>query len=313
MSPFHVRARRALPLAAALVLFSLALGFATLPRAKASSTPGSVIFTPTSGPVGTSVQVFVHQPLTETTPVNYALGYTLTDPAAGGCASQQPFPGVAPFGSSEANGHAEFNWPASLNTGPYWLCASPTSGDGKTVYSSQPYTVTAGEVPTATVGTTSGAIFANAPDSGIVAGSTFILAIRHWASPRGTPPERVLLTTRDPSLPSSGDVAEINAAFTTAPGPSTGDYYLTVTVPEHLADVPATYWAHVVDQAGGAYSMPFKIIPAAAPVAASSANPPSTGSSSFPIIFVPIVAVLVCIVVLILTVRFLRRRARSYR
>ncbi len=316
MSPFHVRARLALPLAAALVLFSLALGFATLPGARASSTPGSVLFTPTSGPVGTSVQVFVHQPLTETTPGNYALSYTLSDPAAGGCASQQPFPGVAPFGSSEANGSARFNWPASLNKGPYWLCASPTSGNGKTVYSSQPYTVTTGEASTATVApyATKGTVIANVPDGGIAVGSTFTLTVKHWTSPADTPPQTVILTQQDPNLPWSGDVPEINAPFTLAPGPSTGDYVLTVTVPEQTSTAPVNSWAFVMDKAGGAYSQPFKIIAAATPVAASSPIPPSTDSASFPIIFMPIVAVMVCIVVVILTAVFLRRRrARPYR
>ncbi len=304
----------ALPVAAAMALFSLALGFVTVPQVKASSAPGTVIFTPTSGPVGTSVQAWVNQPLTETTIVKYALGYTLTDPVAGGCTSQQPFPGVAPFYSREGNGSATFNWPASLNMGPYWLCASPTTGNGKTVYSSQPYTVTAGEVPTATVGTTSGAIFAHIPGGGgVTVGSTFTLVVRNWVSPLGTPPDTVRLTPRDPSLPGSGDVSEINAPFTTAPGPSQGDYYLSVTVPKQISPVPATYWAHVMDKAGGAYSMPFKIVAAATPVPVSSPNPSSMDSSSFPIIFVPIVTVLVCIVVLIFTMVFLRRRARSYR
>lgn len=313
MSQLHIWARLSLPIAVALALFALAPGLATVPQAGASSTPGTVIFTPTSGPVGTSVQVFVHQPLTETTLESYALSYTLTDPAVGGCASQQPFPGVAPFGSSEANGSATFNWPASLNQGPYWLCATPASGGGKTVYSSQPYTVTAGEVPTATVGTTSGAVFANVPDSGITVGSTFTLTIRHWASPLGTPPDRVLLTPRDPSLPSSSGGSEINAPFTTAPGPSAGDYYLTVTVPEQLSVVPATYWAHVMDQAGGAYSLPFKIIAAATSAATTAPSPATENSSSFPIILVPIISVLICVAVLMLTGALLRRRARSYR
>lgn len=305
-----------LGLAAAWMVCVAAFGLALAPTAGANSAPGTVIFTPTSGPVGTSVQVWVNQPLTETTIVNYALGYTSTDPAAGGCASQQPFPGVAPFTSREGNGSATFNWPASLNKGPYWLCASPTSGNGKTVYSSQPYTVTAGVVPTATVNTTSGAIFADIPGGGgVTVGSTFTLVVRNWASPLGTPPDTVHLTPRDPSLPGSGDVSEINAPFTTAPGPSAGDYYLTVTVPEQVTIVPANYWAHVMDKAGGAYSDPFRISASAAatPVSVSSLHPGNMGSSSFPIIYVPIIAVLVCIAVLIFTVVFLRRRARSYR
>lgn len=309
----HMRARLALPLAAALALFALALSFAALPQANASSTPGSVIFTPTSGPIGTSVQVFVHQPLTETTPVNYALSFTLTDPAAGGCASQQPFPGVAPFGSSEANGSATFNWPASLNKGPYWLCASPTSGTGKTVYSSQPYTVTAGEAPTATaVATTAIAVVANVPAGGVLIGSTFTITVTHWMSPQGTPPEAVSLTDKGPTQPPIAQEYMKNAHFTSAPGPSEGDYILTVTVPDTL--VPLTYWAYVSDQGGGAYSGQFQVIAAATTPLASSPGPTSTsGLSSFPIIFVPIIAVLVCVAALMLTGWLLRRRARAYR
>lgn len=311
MSRSQMWTRLALPLAAVLALCTLALGVTTFPQVNAASTPGSVIVTPTSGPVGTSVQVFVHQPLTETTPVMYALGFTLTDPAAGGCASQQPFPGVAPFGSSEANGDATFNWPASLDKGPYWLCATPTSGNGKTVYSSQPYTVTAGELPTATVGTTSGAVIANVPADGVVVGSTFTLTIRHWASSRGTPPEAVNLTATDPTQQGGSSGSEYNAQFTIAPGPSAGDYVLTVTVPDRL--IPLTYWAEVSDQGGRVYSGPFKVIAPATPPPVSSPGPPSTDGASFPTIFVPIIAVLICVAVIVLTGVFLRRRARSYR
>lgn len=313
MSPSHMRTRLALPLAAALALFALALGFAALPRVRASSTPGSVVISPSSGPVGTAVQVWVTQPLTETTPVNYALGYTLTDPAAGGCDSQQPFPGVAPFGSREANGSATFNWPASLNKGPYWLCASPTSGGGKTAYSSQPYTVTAGEVPTVPVSTTAGVVYANVPADGVVAGSTFTITVKNWVSSRGTPPEAVGLTAIDPSQQGGGSGYSYSAHFTMTPGPGAGDYVLTVTVPDTL--IPLTYWAYVSDQGGGVYSGPFKVIAPVTPTPhISTAGPSSTDSSSyFPIILVPLIAILVCVGVIMLTGALLRRRARSYR
>jgi hypothetical protein len=305
--------RLALPLAAILALFTLALGFTVFPQVNAASTPGTVIFTPTSGPVGTSVQVFVHQPLTETTPVMYALGFTLTDPEAGGCASQQPFPGVAPFGSSEANGEATFNWPASLNKGPYWLCARPTSGNGKTVFSSQPYTVTAGEMPTATVGTTSGAVIADVPTDGVVVGSTFTLTIRHWASSRGTPPEAVNLTAQDPSQQDGSSGSKYSAQFTIAPGPSAGDYVLTVTVPDKL--VPLTYWAEVSDQGGSVYSGPFKVLAPAAPPPppVSSPGTSSADGSSFHTILAFIIVILICVAVIMLTSLILRRRARLYR
>jgi len=303
--------RLALPLAATLALFTLALGFTVFPQVNAASTPGTVIFAPTSGPVGTSVQVVVHQPLTETTPQMYALGFTLTDPKAGGCASQQPFPGVAPFGSSEANGEATFNWPASLNKGPYWLCARPTSGNGKTVFSSQPYAVTAGEIPTATVGTTSGAVIADVPAGGVVVGSTFTLTIRHWASSRGTPPEAVNLTPQDPTQQGGSSGTKYNAQFTIAPGPSAGDYALTVTVPDKLA--PLTYWAEVSDQGGSVYSGPFKVLAPAAPPPVSSPGASTADGSSFPTILASIIVILMCVAVIMLTRVILRRPSRSYR
>lgn len=306
MSLSGMRTRLVMLIAAVLTLFALAFCFTALPQVMASSTPGSIAFSPTSGPVGTSVQVWVHQPLTETIPVTYALSFTLTDPATGGCAAQQPFPGVAPFGSSEANGSATFNWPASLNQGPYWLCASPTSGNGKTVYSSQPYTVTAGAVPTATVGTSSGAVFANVPAGGVVAGSTFTITVKNWMSARGTPPDAVSLTAIDPSQQGGGTGYSYPARFTTAPGPGAGDYILTVTVPDGL--VPLTYWAYVSDQGGGVYSGPFKVIAPVTPTPlASIAGPSSTDNSFFPIILVPIIAVLVCIAFIMLTGALLRR------
>lgn len=316
MSPVRTKVSFALPLAAAVAVIALGLGFATSPRADASSTPGSVVISPSSGPVGTSVQVFVTQPLNETTPVNYALGYTLTDPAAGGCASQQPFPGVAPFGSREANGSASFNWPASLNKGPYWLCASPTSGGGKTLYTSQPYTVTAGDVPTATASTATAVVFANVPPDGVAAGSTFTITVKNWVNSGGTPPDAVKLTATDPAQHGGSSGNLYGAQFTTTQGPGAGDYVLTVTVPDNLT-TPLTYWAYVSDQGGGVYSGPFKVIApdkATPTPLASTASPSSTdGSSSFPIILVPIIAGLVCVAVLILTVALLRRRARLAR
>ncbi|HEX8032422.1 MAG TPA: hypothetical protein VF510_01170 [Ktedonobacterales bacterium] len=313
MSLSHMRARLALSLAAALTLFTLALVFVVLPQANAASTPGSINITPSSGPVGTHVEVDVIPPVNATGPVMYSLGTTTTDPASGGCSTQKPIPGVAPFTVGTQGGGTNFDWPESLNQGPYWLCATPTSG-GTTLYSSQPYTVTAADVPTATATpmphTTASSVVANVPAGGVPLGSTFTLTIRHWVSPRGTPPEAVNLTTQVPAqqTPSGGSGNSLyNTRFTMAPGPGTGDYVLTVTVPDTV--IPLTYWAYVSDQGGGVYSGAFNVIARATPPASS----PTDGLSSFPIIFVPIIAVLVCVAVLMLTGVLLRRRARSAR
>lgn len=319
MSLSHMGARLALLLAAALTLFALALGFATFSQANAASTPGSMTISPSSGPAGTSVQVSLIPPAGATTPVTYSLGATMTDPAAGGCSSPQPIPGVAPFTVGGQGGGTTFDWPASLNKGPYWLCATPTSG-GATVYSSQSYTVTAAVAPTATVTamprTTASSVVANVPAGGVLLGATFMLTITHWVSARGTPPYAVNLTAIDPRqhTSSGGSAASFySTQFTMAPGPGTGDYVLTVTVPDRL--IPLTYWAYVSDQGGGVYSGPFKVIAlAATPPPVSSPGPSSTdGSSSFPTIFVPIIAALICIAVIMVTGAFLRRRARSAR
>lgn len=312
-----MRARLVLPLAAAFALFALLLCLAVFPEANAASTPGSIKITPSSGPAGTSVEVDVIPPADATGPVMYALGTTTSDPASGGCSTQKPLPGVAPFTVGTQGGGTTFDWPASLTQGPYWLCASPTSG-GTTVYSSQPYTVTAADVPTATATpmprTTADSVVAKVPAGGVPLGSTFTLTIRHWVSPRGTPPEAVNLTTIDPSQPtSSGDSGSrfYSARFTTAPDVGVGDYVLTVTVPNTL--IPLTYWAVVSDQGGAVYSGPFNVIARATPPASSPGPSGIGGLSSLPIIFVPIIAVLVCAGVLMLTALHLRRRARSYR
>ncbi|MGZ3663234.1 MAG: hypothetical protein ACXVDA_01955 [Ktedonobacterales bacterium] len=318
MSLSLMRARLVLPLAAAFALFALALCLALFPEVNAASTPGSINITPSSGPVGTSVQVDVIPPADATGPVMYTLGTTTSDPASGGCSTQKPIPGVAPFTVGTQGGGTNFDWPASLTQGPYWLCASPTSGGG-TVYSSQPYTVTTADVPTATATpmqrTTADSVVAKVPAGGVPLGSTFTLTIRHWVSPRGTPPEAVNLTSIDPSQQtSSGDSSGYakNAHFTTASGSGAGDYVLTVTVPDTL--IPLTYWAEVSDQGGRVYSGPFNVIARATPPPFTSPGPSSTdGPLPFPIIFVPIVTVLVCIAVLMLTGALLRRRARSYR
>lgn len=309
----RIRARCALPLAAALALLALALGFTSLPRVNASRSPGSIDISPSSGLVGTSVQVNIIPPDTATASVTYTLGTTMTDPAAGGCSSQKPIPGVGSVNVSVQGGGTTFEWPASLSQGPYWFCATPTSGSGATLYSRTPYTVTGPEAPTATPTPTPAKVVANVPAGGVVIGSTFTLTVSNWPSSDGTPPSSVDFTTRDPSQP---DIAsEIRADFTIAPGPGTGDYVITVKVPARL--IADTYWIHIFDsaQAGsasdgriGAFSEAFNVVGRATPAPASTDN-----SSSFPIILVPIVAGLVCIVVLMLTGAFLRRRARSYR
>jgi hypothetical protein len=177
--------------------------------------------------------------------------------------------------------------------------------------SSQPYTVTAGEVPTATVGTTSGAVIVDVPADGVVVGSTFTLTIRHWASSRGTPPEAVHLTAQDPTQQGGSSGIKYNAQFSIAPGPSAGDYVLTVTVPDKL--VPLTYWAEVSDQGGSVYSGPFKVLAATAPPPVSSPGSSSAAGSSFRTILASIIVVLICVAVIMLTSMILRRRARSYR
>jgi hypothetical protein len=311
-----MKARLALPLAAALVLFALVLGFATFPQVNAASTPGNVTITPSSGPVGTGVEVDVVPPADAPGPVIYSLGTTTTDPASGGCSAQKAIPGVAPFTVGTQGGGTNFDWPASLNQGPYWLCATPTSGGGSTLYSRTAYTVTAADAPTATatVGTTASAVVANVPPGGILLGSTFTITITitHWVSARGTPPQAVELTAIDPTQHGGGSGHSYSARFTTAPGHAAGDYVLTVTVPDGL--IPLTYWAYASDQGGGAYSGPFKVVAAATPPPVSSPGPSSTdGALSFPIIFGSIIIVLVCIAVIVLTSALLRRRARMYR
>lgn len=273
---------------------ALILGIALAPRANASSGTG-LSFTPASGPVGTMVTVTIN-PAPGSVGQSYALDAGMGSSADDACNgfNLQPILGVAPFVLSPNGTSTSFAWPSSLDQGPYWICAEPASNGGGTAYTStQPFTVSGAVAPTQTPGTTANSVIAPVPPDGVIPGATFTISVGGWSSPAGTPP----LGT--------------SAQFTIAPGPNSGDYVLTVTVP--TSQVSGTVWAIVADQQGQVYSNSFNVIvPATATTPPRPVSRPSSTSRANSATAAPspvVVGILLAIIVVMLVAFFLRRRA----
>jgi hypothetical protein len=236
------------------------------PAALASS-EGSVVISPSSGPVGTAVEADIS--LSFDPPQSYTLTATSTDPAQGGCASAQPIPGVGPVTVGQQGGHAQFSWPSAFASGQYWLCASPQGGSGPSVpsaHSLQPYTVTAANAPSPTpvIGghLDQSHTYVDAPNGDVTAGSTVTVIVTGWVTPDDAAPTTVKLVLPDSST--------VGVPFTIGPksSPQDGSYALAVTVPASMAPGEYTF---EIDGAYQATTAPFQVI---APVTATAVATP---------------------------------------
>ena len=207
------------------------------PAARASSA-GGVTMDHTSGPAGTALQIGIS--LSVDPPQQYILAVTTTDPAQGGCASAQPFPGVDPITVGTQGGDTQLTWPASLGPGQYWFCASPQSGSGPTAHSFQPFTVTPTPAPTATLAPAD-LVSATAvvPSSGALPGSTVTIIVTAWVTPDNAPPNTVKL------IPLTDANSATPISFVLAAAPAPGGFNLSVTLPQTIT--PGQYAFEVGD------------------------------------------------------------------
>ncbi|MGH2486450.1 MAG: hypothetical protein ACRDHE_10600, partial [Ktedonobacterales bacterium] len=245
----HARSRLGRVLTAGLLIVGYlvcVMGFEA-PSAQAASSQGSVSIVPSNGPVGTPVQVGIN--LNPATPTDYVLSYTLTAPDKGGCASAQPVPGVATITVSSNGGGANFAWPNTLDQGPYWLCASPTSGNGPTAQSSGPYTVLASSPPTATPASIAPtpSVTVMTPADQLLPGANVTVSVMNWLPADNSAPQTVNLLSQDNSGPANGTGFGDNLPFTATAGGS-GSYTLTVALPQNTT--PATYAFQVLGTNG---------------------------------------------------------------
>lgn len=297
---------------------ALGAGLAAFPRAHASPEPQLTI-SPTEGAVGTPVTVTLI-PMQDSVGMTYRLDASMVgDPnVSTPCDPKtvQPIPGLAPFVVAQGENTLTFDWPTSLDQGPYWLCANPNASAGIAYISSNQFTVD-GAVPTATPLPTASAVV-NASLSGVLVGSTFTISLSHWSAISGTPPQSVMLTTTAPPVgssilaPNMGGVQGTNAQFTTAPGPNPGDYTLTVTVPK--VD-PTVYYVAVETSEqsfvyGGVLAVKSPAAPASTPSNTSTA-PSNASSGNTPSLLV--VGALLALALVMLAAFLLRRYARTQR
>lgn len=261
----------------ALALIILCAGH--IPAAFASS-EGYITIIPSSGPVGTAVEADIN--LSFDTPQPYILSATATDPAQGGCASAQPFPGLGPVTVSQQGGHAQFTWPDAFASGQYWLCASPQGGTGPSAHSLQPYTVTAANAPSPTPASgghlPESATSVIAPDGGVPAGSTVKVVVVGWVTPDNATPTAVKLVLPDNST--------LDVSFTVSPTSSAqgGSFTLAVTVP--ATTTPGDYHFEI-DGAYQAKTLPFHVVAPVTPTVAgghSGSTGPGSASGGIPAI-----------------------------
>ena len=316
MPPSRLRVGFAFAFAAATIVLALSIGCVASPRAHAASAANTISFSPTSGPVGTTVQVSVIPPASMQAATTYALSATMTDPASGGCSSAQPIPGAGAFTVGSQGGGTTFDWPAALSQGPYWLCASPTGGSGTPAASLQQFTVLAPDASTpmpTPYPTVSGTLTVYVPPQGVLPGATFTAHVANWSSPMHDAPQGATLTLDDPATPSPTYTGFATHA-TVTPRSGTGNYVITVTVPTTI--YPGMYWLIVGDQRGRLSAGPFKVLalePTATPVTAIGAVTHPTRSGFSPATAGPIAAAVLLALIIVGTLTFglLRRRAGS--
>jgi hypothetical protein len=245
-----------------------------------ASSEGSVTMDPSSGPVGTSVQIGIS--LSLDTPQPYILAATATDPAQGGCASAQPFPGLDPVSVGQQGGHAQLTWPPAFGSGQYWLCASPQNGAGPSAHSFQPFVVAATGSATATATPVHGgersvvSAAVTAPADGAPAGSTVTVIVTGWTTPDNAPPTAVKL------VPSTDANAATEILFVVAASPAPGDFNLKVTLP--VTTAPGQY-AFEVDGAYQVRTTFVDVVPATTPTAtvnAATSPGPTQGGGGAP-------------------------------
>lgn len=247
------------------------------PAASAAST-SQITIAPSSGPVGTAVHVTITPAPTTTASAAYTLGTTTTQPTGPTCADSQPIPGLAPVTVGPSGGQVDFNWPAALGGGPYWLCASPADGAGSglpSYRSYQPFTVLASGAPTPTATQPQAAATAAiaVPAGGIQPGAPLTVLVSNWHSRAGTPPTAAGLDVYDPA---GAPTDERSLSFSIASQDGAGRYSLSVTLPPQI--LPQTYWIRISDAATAVYTQSFTI--AATPTPAVPASRPPAGDAA---------------------------------
>ncbi len=289
------RSNTVLILSAVILSSAASIWLVGPPRASAAST-SQITFTPASGPAGTHISVTITPSTTTTTTADYILGTTTVEPTGPTCASSQPIPGVAPVSVSPSGGQAAFDWPSSLNGGPYWLCASPSdTGSALPSYrSSTPFTVTTSISPTATPQPITVVIMT--PASDIRPGATIAVQLSHWPTAGNTQFQGSLLT-QDPAA--GGQALQGSAVVVSIISQDgAGNFTLAVVLPTPL--VTGTYWLSVQDGSAGAFSGPFRVnsptptpVPHATPTPSKGDGGTSDAYSTNAIIIAGLVALLV--------------------
>ncbi len=257
---------------ALMVALMAVVAFAAWPTPAAFARPlagltGTITINPVSGPVGTAVTADIH--LTPTTPTQYILAVTMTDPNQTECQDAQRLPGVDPVTIGSQGASVTFDWPSAFGSGDYWLCALTQDGNGQIAYSNISFTVTSGTPATATPvhgggnGGPSAAVLA--PAGGAHPGATVSIIVTGWATSDDSAPTTLTL------IDESGAVQPLALEFTVVANPSPGDFTLKVMLPATLA------LGRYAFALGSAYSTQTEPFAVAAPVA-PTATPGATAS-----------------------------------
>ncbi len=280
-------------------------------HAKPVSSASSVVISPDTGLVGTHVMISIHPDPAVTATGTYTIGSTTTEPTGQACADPQPIEGLEPLAVPPGGAETALDWPASLDGGPYWLCATPTDGaSGLPGYRSyEPFTVVGGTNPMPTPIS----VTITTPVAKIRPGTMLTIEVAHWQGYRGADPTRVNLLTTDPATPvdrgTSNVYATLNASIVSQDGQ--GTYTLTAALPDPL--FAGTFWLEITDALTPAYSAPFVVIsptPTPAPQATPTSSPGGGGSpdtSSTNTIIIAALVALLAVLAGVFTVTRLRK------